>query len=204
VRATICVMTAMALAVAPSAALANPTYAPPYQERVVVEKTKVIGVPVNAPYIFSVGNDGEESEDRIADKVVRRFKKEFDVNPGAEAAPAPPEAAGPVSREDFRLVGGGNAAAGLDGKVLALFNAQCVQCHKPGQTKPGAQLFTADRRLFVDPDPKKEAKRRQRINDACNPDAGGEMPKNRPPLTPAERRLINDWCAQAVTRHAEK
>jgi mono/diheme cytochrome c family protein len=201
VRAAICLLTAVAMAVLPAVAAAG-TYPPAYDhDRVVVERTKVIGVPVNAPYIYSVGNDGEESEDRIADKVIRRFKREFDLNPGAEAAPAEPAA--PVSREDFRLVGGKGAAT-LDARVFALFNAQCVQCHKPGQTRPGAQLFTPDRRLFVDPDPKREVRRRQRINDACDPDAGGEMPKNRPPLTPAERRLINDWYAQAATRHAEK
>lgn len=191
-RPLICLLTAAALAGAPAAVLANPTYAPAYDHQVVVEKTKVIGVPVNAPYIYSVGGGpAEDSEDRIADKVIRRFKKEFDLGQ-PEAGPQDPD---PVSREDFNLLGKGRG--GPDAKVLALFNANCVQCHKPGQTRPGAQLFTPDRRLFVDPDPRREARRRQKIYNAVDPDAGGEMPKNRPPLTPAERALLKDWLDKA-------
>jgi hypothetical protein len=192
VRALICLLTAAALALAPTAALANPTYAPAYDHQVVVEKTKVIGVPVNAPYIYSVGGGPtEDSEDRIADKVIRRFKKEFDLGQ-PETGPQDP-----VSREDFNLLGKGRGGPVPDAKVLALFNANCVQCHKPGQTRPGAQLFTQDRRLFVDQDPRKEARRRQRIYDAVDPDAGGEMPKNRPPLTRAERALLKEWLDKA-------
>lgn len=192
-RALVCVITAACLALAPSAAVANPTYDPHAQA--VVVKTKVIGVPVGAPYVYSVGGgDPEEVARKLADEVMRRFKKEFEVNPPAGEAPP---AKGPVSREDFDVVRKGNRPSGLDGRVLALFNAQCVQCHKPGQTKPGVQLFTQARGLFVDPDPKKEAKRRQRIYDSVDPDAGGEMPKNRPSLTPAERALLKEWLDKA-------
>jgi mono/diheme cytochrome c family protein len=177
----------------PAAALADgyyQGYAP-----TVVTKTKVIGVPIAPPYYFSVGaGDPEEQAERVARKTVEILKKSGALQPPAQPdQPATPDdKQEELTTDDFKLVGRGRA--NLDRQVLAIFNASCIQCHKPGATKPGnVQLFTADRKLFVDPDPKKEYARCKRIAEAVDHRSGGEMPKDQPPLPPAQQALLKKW-----------
>jgi hypothetical protein len=72
-----------------------------------------------------------------------------------------------------------------------------VQCHKPGADKPGnVRLLAADRRLYVDPDPAREAGRRARVLDSVDAGVGGTMPKNLPALPPAQVATIREWAAR--------
>jgi mono/diheme cytochrome c family protein len=162
-----------------------PTYHPPVYAG---QKTVVVAVPVAPDYYYSVGEDPEAAADRVARRVMEMFEKKYAVN----EPPAPPTDT-PLTREDFRVVGG-KAGGDLDRQVFALMNTSCVQCHKPGGTKPGnVQLFTADRKLFADPDPGREAARRARIAASVDHAEGGEMPKQQPPLRPDQVALLREW-----------
>jgi hypothetical protein len=164
-------------------------YQPQYQPRYVDRKITVVGVPVAPDYYYSVGEDPDAAAERVADAVLRRLKKE---QPKSTDSESPQD--GELVRDDFKLIGGLKKGQSLDDKVFAVFNESCIQCHKPGATKPGnVQLFTPDRRLFRDPDPKRERARRERLSAAVDPDQGGEMPKNKPPLRAELRDLIRRW-----------
>jgi mono/diheme cytochrome c family protein len=187
----------------PAAALADgyyQGYAP-----TIVTKTKVIGVPVAPPYYFSVGaGDPDEQAERVARKTVEILKKSGALQPPAQAdQPTPEDKQEELTTDDFRLVGRGKA--NLDRQVFAVFNSSCIQCHKPGATKPGnVQLFTADRTLFKDADPKREYARRSRILAAVDHSTGGEMPKNGRPLPPAQVAAIRKWADEAAYREIQK
>lgn len=154
----------------------------------------ILAVPVAADYYYTVGG----SEQRIADEVVRRLETRLRGQGQpipAAAAPTP----GRLDRSAFRLAGAGEAAlrpdAGGEQPVLAVMERSCVQCHKPGASKPGnIQLFTAERTLFVDPDPARELRRRQRVYDSVS---SGDMPKGGRPLSPSDRAILDSWVQQA-------
>jgi hypothetical protein len=115
----------LAFAVCPGLAWATypPTYHPPVYAG---QKTVVVAVPVAPDYYYSVGEDPEATADRVARRVMEMFEKKYAVN----EPPAPPTDT-PLTREDFRVVGG-KAGGDLDRQVFALMNTSCVQCHKPG------------------------------------------------------------------------
>jgi len=97
-----------------------------------------------------------------------------------------------LTRDLFKLVGASESdSADVNRRVLGLFENSCVRCHKPGASNPGGiQLFTSDRKLFVDSDAKKELRRRERVYEAVD---GGDMPKNAQPLTASEKALLLKW-----------
>jgi hypothetical protein len=165
-------------------------HAPNYVKDEVIrvkEKIRVIAVPVAPDYYYSVGADQEELEAKIDRAVERRLKAQ------RNADPAPPADEEDLVKDDFKVLGGRRGT--LDDKVLAVFNTSCVQCHKPGATKPGnIQLFTSDRKLFADPDPKREAARRARVYQVVE---DGDMPKNKPRLPQAPRDAIKEWAERA-------
>jgi hypothetical protein len=180
----------------------------------------VIGVPLAPDYYYSVGDGlyAEERERRIAEAVIRRFGQEYQVvSPGAKSgmgskakakakakvnsAPAP----SPLNRDSFRLVGvmpvakqslppparDSEDVAAINQKVQQLFEASCLKCHKPGASKPGnIQIFTSERELFFDSDPKKESLRRLRVYESVE---SGDMPRGAPPWTPQERAILKQW-----------
>jgi mono/diheme cytochrome c family protein len=138
----------------------------------------IVAIPVAPDYYYSVG-DGD-AEERIADKVVKKLGDKV-----AQAQPQP----GDADRDEFRLSG---ARLRSDDKVLALFDTNCIRCHKPGVGSARMpQLMTADRKLFVDPDQKKERARRERVYDSVE---SGEMPKNQPALPASVKQLLRDWA----------
>ncbi len=155
------------------------------------EKVLIFAIPVAPDYYYSVG-DGltpEEREDRIAAAVIKRFEQRFSITDERATRRATPAAPERVTREMFRLVG--NAPEGPDRRVLALFNTNCVRCHKPGASKPGnVQLLTADRKLFANPDPAKERRRRERVYESVE---SGEMPRGGPVCPADEKALLKEW-----------
>jgi hypothetical protein len=170
-----------------------------YQQYNYRTKTVVVGVPLAPDYYYSVGDgDPEEHAKRIADEVLKRLKKEFVTAGEVETKPAP------LDRSAFQVLGKPND---LDNKVLAIFNDSCVKCHKPGANKPGnIQLFTNDRRLWVDPDPKRELVRRETVYSSIDHSVGGSMPKGQPPLPMAKLDIIKEWVdtAKAVAQRGSK
>ncbi len=154
-------------------------------------RTDILVVPVAPDYYYSVGDD-EEREERIAERIARKIGEK--APQAAPAAHQAPQAAHRAGREMFSLGGGGGAKAGLDDRVLAVFNESCIKCHKPGAAKPGVQLFTFDRKLFVDPDPRKEARRRDKVYEAVE---SGEMPKGAGPLAASAKALLLEWSQQS-------
>jgi hypothetical protein len=154
-------------------------------------KHVIIAVPVNPDYYYTVGDD--DAEDRLVEKIAQRIARTISRRPqqGNSPSAAPEEDDFEAS---FRLVGAAKAKKGdsIDSQVLGLFNTTCVKCHKPGASTPGnIILLTSDRRLFVDPDAKKEARRRQKVYDSVE---SGDMPKNAPTLPPSVKNMLAQWA----------
>lgn len=138
-------------------------------------------VPVAPDYYYSVGD-----ADVIAERVAEKIRKEFRAEPG----PGPGD--DEVGFEDFLVVGG--AGPGLDAQVRDVFDTACIGCHKPGASKPGnIQLLTAGRKLFSETGPGRERRRRSRVYDAVE---SGDMPKDAPPLTAAQKEVLRRWKEQ--------
>lgn len=163
-----------------------------YQQQYYDDQVIIIGIPIAPDYYYSVGEgDTEERDKRIAEAVAKRLEEKFSPGQNKVEGASPTPKAG---REKFRLLDNGGAVEQLNGKILALFNTSCIKCHKPGATKPGnIQLFTADRKLFVDSDPKKEAKRRERVYESVE---SGDMPKNGQSLPTSLKALLREWSGQ--------
>ncbi len=144
------------------------------QRRVVV-----VAVPVSNGIFYNVGAGyggerreakklSDEDVKRIADEVVRA-----------------------IAAKELRTVGGSDAPTkSYDAEAFKILNANCIQCHKPGASKPGLQLFTAERTLFVKADKSAELSRRSRILDAVK---DGRMPKGGHPLGEAQKELLENW-----------
>lgn len=144
---------------------------PPFQQTIVT-------LPVAPPYYFSVGSHDQVKE--IVKETIKQYREELlpAVEPQDE-------------REMFKLFGNKKAVTKVDdGAVLAVFDNTCVKCHKPGSAKPGVQLLTEERQLFVNPDQKKELARRKRVYESIE---SGEMPKGLGPLTPEQKAVIESW-----------
>ncbi len=175
-------LSALILCVPADAATCKPVAAQPIVVATpVVTQQTIITLPVAPPYYYSVGH--QDQVEKIADEVIKRFKKEF---PQPESEPE-------ADRELFKLFGKQRptkpvADANIDRQVLNIFDNTCVKCHKPGASKPGnIQLLTEDRQLFVNPEPKKEAARRRRVYESVE---SGEMPKGLGPLTQEQKAFI--------------
>jgi uncharacterized membrane protein len=146
----------------------------------------IIGVPI-APYYYSVGEDPDEQADRIARKIVEIQKEKSCCPPKEEV-----KAAAPNKRDRFKLIGESFSAKNLDNSVASIFNQSCVQCHKPGASKPGnIQILATDRKLYINPDVAKESSRRERIVAAVE---SGEMPKGSSPLSAAKKKILREWA----------
>lgn len=154
------------------------------------DKTLIFGIPYN--YAYSVGEDPEAQANRIAKKVMDELKRQFEFGKAAEEKKV--EELDPGA---FRLVGN-EADVDLDRQVLAIFNSACIKCHKPGATKPGVQLLTLDRKMFVNSDPKREEARRERVYESLV-DSDEPMPKGGRPLSSEQKALVRQW-ADAVKR----
>lgn len=165
----------------PAAAGYAPVYhAPTHQAEY---RQQVIAIPVAPDYYYSVGTG--ERDDAIARKVIEAIRKEFVTeHEAAAAARAPAEG----DETDFRVVG---KRGPLEAQVARLLEAHCMACHKPGSAKPGLPLLTADRKPYKDPDPAREAARRARVYESVE---SGDMPKNAPGLSPAQKSLLKRWA----------
>lgn len=197
IRAILFSLVSACLIVEPAIA-GSQTYGYRQQVHNVVNETLILGVPYVPDYFYSVGRDRDEDAKRIADAVMLQFEKKFLVNQPAPAESRPAEQR-KLSREDFSIVGG-RSSASIDQKVLAIFDNNCIKCHKPGANKPGVQLQTSDRKLFVESDPRKELRRRERIYDSCDHTSGGTMPKNSPSLVKSEMELLKEWIDDAAAK----
>lgn len=140
----------------------------------------VVGIPVqtlNVKYYFSVG--AELAEERKQEK----------------AKPTMPEVEEPRF-ESFNLIRRQRvvrqAETELDRAVLPLLTTNCATCHKAGKDKP-FPLLTAEGRLFKHDDPNKEKGRRQAVYDSV---ASDEMPKKGPPLTAAQKNILQRWSKE--------
>lgn len=156
----------------------------------------ILAVPVVADYYYTVGGNDQ----RIADEVIRRLESRFQFGSPSQPAPSQPAAPSRLDRSAFRLAGNGGGSPSpsssnhSSAQVLAVLERTCVQCHKPGSSKPGnIQLFTAERTLFVDADPARELRRRQRVYDSVQ---SGDMPKGGRPLPSSEKAILEAWVQQ--------
>ncbi len=165
-----------------------PVYsAPIYRAPEPYYQQKVVGIPV-VPYYYSVGEDPEERNRAIAREVLRQLGEQQSRQEVQQPQQVEVQ---PRERGEFRLVGVTTSGGGKDAQVLAVFNTDCVRCHKPGANRPGVQLLTADRKLFVDADPAKESRRRRRVYDSVE---SGEMPKGGQPLSASRKSLFSEWA----------
>lgn len=140
-----------------------------------VLETPIIAVPI-VDYHYAIGD--EYRIKRIISEVVQGQ---------APVSPAPAQG-GALDKGIFGTVG---QSINLDSQVLAIFNESCIQCHKPGASKPGVQLFTEERGLFIGGDPSKERARRVRIVESVDE---GDMPKGGARLSEEKRRLLRKWA----------
>jgi hypothetical protein len=137
-------------------------------------------LPIAPDYYYSTGDDSKEE---ILEELrqLRRLLK-----PAELATPSVPQPR--LDRSSFRLLG--RSGVDLDARVLRIVNRDCIGCHKPGAVRPWP-LLTADRQLFRDADPQKEVRRRQRVYDSVE---SGDMPKDRPALSPSDKSALKQWA----------
>lgn len=148
----------------------------------------IVAVPVTADYYYSVGGNDQ----KIAEEVVRRLEARFSFPATGQGQVTQKK----IGRESFRVVSrkGSSSDTPSPAHVLSLLNQHCVQCHKPGASKPGnIPLFTADRQLFVDADPVRESSRRERVYNSV---LSGDMPKGGRPLSSSEKAILLAWVQQ--------
>ena len=88
-------------------------------------------------------------------------------------------------------------------QVRPIFQAHCQGCHQPAKAG-GGYVMTAFDRLLAGGESKEAAvvpskPEESHLVEQITPDDGkAEMPKGKPPLTPAEIELVRDWIAQGA------
>jgi mono/diheme cytochrome c family protein len=139
----------------------------------------IFTIPVSPEYYYAVG-DEDEKADRIAERIIKELKAQFKNDDKTEV----------LDKGLFSVVGKQGTE---ESQVKKILNDHCVQCHKPGSSKPGVQLFDLSRNLFKDADERKEKRRRELVYESID---SGEMPKGSAPLSPNQKSIIKKWAGK--------
>ena len=173
-----------------------------------VNPVVVIGVPVSnlgVPFYWSVGQ--ELREERVAERAAALIQKSKPEAPRQTPAPAPVKEPSAGVSLDFDLIAGTasssapvlGAETALDTQVKALLTQNCIRCHKPGNSKPGVQLFNTDGSLFKEHDWKAEVRRRESVYDSLRGTEGvSPMPKNAEQLADEKIELVYQWLREQM------